>query len=120
VSELINVAAAARRALQCLVPKLESREIDGQVRGFFVQALTMLGALDAAYVLASRSVDEGVSVGMVGSRIYLADFWLPEMRPFRQDPRFQAPVMKLKMIDCWKQYGPPDGCELQAHQLRCR
>ena len=42
--------------------------------GFFVQALTMLGALDAAYDLASRSVDEGVSVGMVGSRIYLADF----------------------------------------------
>ena len=110
---------AARRALQSLAPKLESREIDGQVRGFFVQALTMLGALDAAYDIASRAVDEGVSVGMVGSRIYLADFWLPEMRPFRRDARFNALVQRLRMIDYWKEYGPPDGCELQERRLTC-
>jgi adenylate cyclase len=77
-------------------------------------------ALDAAYDLASRSVDEGVSVGMVGSRIYLADFWLPEMRPFRRDARFSGLVQRLRMIDYWNKYGPPDGCELQARQLRCR
>ena len=111
--------ATARRAFQSLMPKLESREIDGQVRGFFVQALTMLGDLDAAYDLASRSVDEGVSVGMVGSRIYLADFWLPEMRPFRRDSRFSGLVQRLRMIDYWNKYGPPDGCELQTRQLRC-
>ncbi|HEY4213757.1 MAG TPA: winged helix-turn-helix domain-containing protein [Steroidobacteraceae bacterium] len=110
---------AARRAFQSLAPKLESPEVDGQVRGFFVQALTMLGALDAAYDIASRAVDEGVGVGMVGSRIYLADFWLPEMRPFRRDARFNALVQRLRMIDYWKKYGPPDGCELQNGELSC-
>lgn len=111
--------AAARRALRSLVPRLESTAIDGQVRGFFVQALTMLGALDDAYDLASRSVDEGVSAGMVGSRIYLADFWLPEMRPFRRDARFSGLVQRLRMMDYWNKYGPPDGCELHSRQLRC-
>jgi hypothetical protein len=42
------------------------------------------------------------------------------MRPFRRDPRFQALVMKLKMIDYWKQYGPADGCDLKDRQLICR
>jgi TolB-like protein/DNA-binding winged helix-turn-helix (wHTH) protein len=112
--------AAARRAFQSLVPRLESSQIDGQVRGFFVQALTMLGALDAAYDLASRSVAEGVHVGMVGSRFYLADFWLPEMRPFRRDARFNALIQRVRLIAFWDKYGPPDGCEVQDGQLYCR
>jgi transcriptional activator of cad operon len=112
--------AAARRAFQSLAPKLESGQIDGQVRGFFMQALTMLGALDAAYELANRYVDEGVAAGMVGSRIYLADFWLPEMRPFRRDARFGALMQRLKLVDYWKKYGPPDGCELQGDELSCQ
>ncbi len=112
--------AAARRAFQSLVPKLESPQIDGQVRGFFVQALTALGALDAAYDLATRDVDEGVGAGMVGSRIYLADFWLPEMRPFRRDARFNALMQRLRLADYWKKYGPPDGCELQGNELTCQ
>jgi hypothetical protein len=111
--------AAARRAFHSLVPRLESSQIDGQVRGFFVQALTMLGALDAAYELADRSVDEGVRAGMVGSRIYLADLWLPEMRPFRRDARFNGLVQRLRLIDYWKKYGPPDGCDLQGSELSC-
>jgi transcriptional activator of cad operon len=112
--------AAARRAFQSLLPALESRQIDGQVRGFFVQALTTLGALDAAYDLADRYVNEGAGMGMVGSRIYLADFWLPEMRPFRRDARFNSLVQRLRLIDYWKTYGPPDGCELQGGELSCQ
>jgi TolB-like protein/Tfp pilus assembly protein PilF len=110
---------AARHAFQSLAPRLESPQIDGQVRGFFVQALTMLGALDAAYDIASRYVDEGVSVGMVGSHFYLADFWLPEMRPFRRDARFSSLVQRLKLTDYWNKYGPPDGCGLQESALNC-
>ncbi|HEX4023520.1 MAG TPA: winged helix-turn-helix domain-containing protein [Steroidobacteraceae bacterium] len=111
--------AAARRAFQSLAPKLWSPQIDGQVRGFFVQSLTMLGALDEAYDIASRSVDEGVAVGMVGSRIYLADLWLPEMRPFRRDARFSGLVRRLGLFDYWQKYGPPDGCELRDRELHC-
>ncbi|MGH8220538.1 MAG: hypothetical protein ACREUT_18545 [Steroidobacteraceae bacterium] len=56
---------------------------------------------------------------MVGSRIYLADLWLPEMRPFRLDPRFQGLVERLRLIDYWRQYGPQDGCVLSGTRLRC-
>ena len=112
--------AAARHALRSLVPTLESPQIDGQVRGFFVQAFTMLGALDDAYDLANRYVDEGVAVGMVGSHIYLADFWLPEMRPFRRDARFNSLMQRLRLIDYWRSYGPPDGCTLQGDVLSCQ
>ena len=111
--------AAARRAFESVLPKVESNEIDGQVRGFFVQALTALGALDSAYELVNRSVDEGIAAGMVGSRFYLADLWLPEMRPFRQDPRFQSLIERLKMLDYWAAYGPPDDCDLEDQQLAC-
>ncbi len=113
-------AAEARRAFESVVPKLASSEIDGQVRGFFIQALTALGALDAAYELATRSTDDGIQAGMVGSRFYLADLWLPEMRPFRRDPRFQALVERLKLTDYWAVYGPPDGCDLDDHKVVCR
>ncbi|HEV2700771.1 MAG TPA: winged helix-turn-helix domain-containing protein [Steroidobacteraceae bacterium] len=111
---------AARQMILKLLPAVESPGVEGQVRGFFMQALTMLDALDPAYELANRSIDEGLRAGEIGSHIYLADFWLAEMRPFRRDPRFQALVTRLKMIDYWKQYGPPDGCDLQNSQLVCR
>jgi hypothetical protein len=38
----------------------------------------------------------------------------PEMRPFRQDPRFPNPVTRLGLMEYWKQYGPLDDCELQG------
>jgi hypothetical protein len=46
--------------------------------------------------------------------------WMPEMRPFRRDPRFQQLVTKLKLIDYWKQYGAPNECDLRGENLTCR
>ncbi|HEY4338455.1 MAG TPA: winged helix-turn-helix domain-containing protein [Steroidobacteraceae bacterium] len=111
--------SAALQAIERLMPQLESSRVDGQVRGFFLQALTMLGARDSAYAFANRSIDQGLRAHMVGSRIYLSDLWLPDMRPFRLDPRFQTLVTRLKMVAYWKQYGPPDGCDLQDSRLVC-
>jgi hypothetical protein len=42
------------------------------------------------------------------------------MRPFRRDPRFPAFAERLGMIDYWKQYGPPDSCDLTGERLSCR
>jgi hypothetical protein len=42
------------------------------------------------------------------------------MRPLRRDPRFQTLVTRLKLIDYWQQFGPPDGCDLQDGKLLCR
>jgi hypothetical protein len=69
--------ACGREKFLSLLPEVELPGVEGQVRGFFMQALTMLDALNPAYELANRSIDEGLRAGEIGSHIYLADFWLP-------------------------------------------
>jgi hypothetical protein len=41
------------------------------------------------------------------------------MRPFRQDPRFQAFTTRLKLMDYWQTFGPPDDCDLKDGKLAC-
>jgi hypothetical protein len=71
-------------------------------------------ALDELYGYANR-IDEHDSLGALQSQM-----WLPEMRPFRRDARFQRLVTRLGLIDYWKQYGPPDDCDLHGDVLVCR
>ncbi|HEV2700778.1 MAG TPA: winged helix-turn-helix domain-containing protein [Steroidobacteraceae bacterium] len=111
---------AALKALQDFVPALLAAHDAAQTRIFGVEMFTMLDALDSAYELAIRSLYDGLRTGRIADSLYPANFWLPEMRPFRKDPRFQALVTRLKMIDYWKQYGAPDGCDLQESKLVCR
>jgi hypothetical protein len=48
-----------------------------------------LGALDLAYQLAQAGLQEFETTGVLRGAIHVSTCWLPEMRPFRQDPRFQ-------------------------------
>jgi hypothetical protein len=64
-------------------------------------------------------VDESTRLGTIGATPLWQFLWEPEMRPFRRDPRFQAFVTHLKLFDYWKQYGPPDECELKDEKLTC-
>jgi hypothetical protein len=77
-----------------------------------------LDALNAAYRLLNRCLAEQPSdAPMMGEAMeYL---WRPEMRPFRQDRRFQALAKRLGLIDYWRRYGPPDDCDLRADKLTC-
>ncbi len=108
--------AEALRVLQGFVPKLKSGVFEGRTRMFFVDALAMLGDLDAAYDLAMWCADERTKTP--GS-IDWSDVWMPEMRPFRNDLRFQAFVTRLKLPDYWRVYGPPDGCDFRDGILTC-
>jgi TolB-like protein len=103
---------AAREALQRLVRDGWDR-IDPQSRGFVVALFTRLGAVDEAYALANRTLDD-FNVGLWTA------LWVPEARAFRTDSRFQAFVTRLQLIDYWKQYGPPDDCDLHGETLVCR
>jgi hypothetical protein len=78
---------------------------------------TMLGALDHAYESANSVLDEMARSGPVW--VFPGGLWLPEMRPFRQDPRFQGFVTRLGLMPYWEEYGPPDNCELRASRLIC-
>ncbi len=81
------------------------------------QWCTMLGALDPAYDVANEGLDRFRRSGTIGGS--WGGLWIPEMRPFRQDPRFQALADRLGLIEYWKQYGPPDNCELRDGKLIC-
>ena len=72
--------------------------------------LTMLGALDEAFDLLSRALDDPACQGTI--RGPWAWLWLPEMRPFRSDARFQAVIERFGFMEYWKQHGPPDGYRL--------
>ena len=79
--------------------------------------LTMLGALDEAFALAHASLDYFARTDMVG--IQWGVLWMPEMQPFRRDPRFQDIVARLRFADYWTRHGPPDDHELQDGLLTC-
>jgi TolB-like protein/tetratricopeptide (TPR) repeat protein len=81
-------------------------------------AYVLLKALDTAYSLANQCLDLG---GVAYTDLNLsANLWTPEMRPFRRDPRFLAFVTRLgDLMDYWKKYGPPDGCDLTDDKLTC-
>jgi TolB-like protein len=78
-----------------------------------------LGALDDAYANANALLDRLARTGEASPNNW-RELWNPEMRPFRLDPRFQAFVTRLKLFDYWKQYGPPDECDLVNERLVCR
>jgi len=44
----------------------------------------------------------------------------PEMRPFRQDPRFSAFISRGGFMAYGKRYGAPDDCDLKDGKLMCR
>jgi TolB-like protein len=76
-----------------------------------------LGALDRAFDIANQSLDDFARDGTIGTA--WAFLWMPEMLPFRQDPRFQALCSRMKLFDYWNKYGPPDNSELRDGKLVC-
>jgi hypothetical protein len=49
---------------------------------------------------------------------FVPQLWLPEMRPFRSDPRFhEFAADRLRLLEYWEEYGPPDGYALRAGRL---
>jgi TolB-like protein len=108
---------AASDALQNLVRTLKPDDLPVNTRKDLLALFTQLGALDRAFTLANQSLDLYAREGTLGSAWGV--LWLPEMRLFRQDARFQAFVTRLKLMDYWKALGPPDGCDLKQDKLIC-
>lgn len=111
--------AAADRDLRKLAQQLQSQGLPPRaLEQPVVIWPVMLGDLDFAFQSANRWLDIDAREGSVG--ISWGFLWMPEMRPFRHDPRFQALVARLKLFDYWREYGPPDNCELVGDKLSCR
>jgi TolB-like protein len=88
----------------------------GHPTSWLLGAYSVIAAPDETYADINRALDKGPD-GFFGG---LSILWLPEVRPFRRDPRFQQLVTKLKLFEYWKQYGPPDECDLRGENLTCR
>jgi TolB-like protein/DNA-binding winged helix-turn-helix (wHTH) protein len=110
--------AVASQALTKLVEQMGPSDLDALVRKTIVEWYALLGDLDGAYRFTNEWVDELALHGTVGGVWDV--LWIPEMRAFRQDGRFQSLVQRLKLIEYWRQYGPPDDCELRGETLECR
>jgi TolB-like protein/DNA-binding winged helix-turn-helix (wHTH) protein len=109
--------SAAILALHDFEPKLIAAHIDERTKVYFINLFVMLNALDPAYDLAQRFLEQHPTTPGSG---YWSNLWSPEMRAFRRDHRFQALVTRLNFIEYWKQYGPPDGCVLDEDKVVCR
>ena len=110
---------AAARALRELVHKLAGSQIDPLAYRDFIVEFVMLGAIDEAYDLADGYLKEFGEAG-TGSGAAWSFLWLPEMRAFRVDPRFQTFAERLNLLAYWEQHGSPDTCDLKARKLTCR
>jgi TolB-like protein len=108
----------AARALTMLVEHLSPDNLEAMTRKNVLFWYVELDDLDSAFRLANQSLDEFARQGTVGTAWGV--FWVPEMRPFRRDARFQQLVTRIKLIDYWKRYGPPDECDLRGDTLVCR
>jgi DNA-binding winged helix-turn-helix (wHTH) protein/tetratricopeptide (TPR) repeat protein len=109
------VALGALRKLTSQ-PAWERADPNSRQAVIYLQA--SLGAIDELYhemnLMLRRdgaTYPEILAIGMM---------WAPEMRPFRQDRRFQDLAQRLGLMDYWKQAGPPDACTLSDSQLVCR
>jgi adenylate cyclase len=67
-----------------------------------------LGAIDIAYDIMFDSLEADRMAWI--NDWDLAYMWSPESAGFRRDPRFQELARRTGLVDYWKQYGYPDGC----------
>jgi hypothetical protein len=79
---------------------------------------TMLGEIDRAYLVSERWMAEVQHAGSTGIP-FIIGLWLPEMRPFRADRRFQEFARRMGFIQYWQKFGLPEACQLQGAALTC-
>jgi TolB-like protein len=108
----------AQRALQTLLDQLGPEHLTPNDRRELIFDFCLLDARDQAYELAERYLHEFLLSGTGGG----ADWrflWLPEMRSFREDPRFERFTQRLGLLEYWRVHGPPDDCDLTSGKLLC-
>lgn len=109
--------ASAIAELQAWEARLQPEDLDRCMAQRLIVWFTMLGAVDAAYDVAERTVDRLTARGPIGNGWGI--LWIKEMHAFRDSPRFQNLLARLGLFGYWRQYGPPDNCVLRGDLLSC-
>jgi TolB-like protein/tetratricopeptide (TPR) repeat protein len=108
----------AVQALNAFASAVTPQQIGPELNMHVLAWYTMLGELDRAYGFVERVLQQHLP--QQTPSLFLPWIWLPELLPLRQDPRFQELVRHFRLIDYWRQYGPPDECDLRGDTLVCR
>ena len=108
----------AARALRELAQKHPINALDRGFGTLLMVLHAMVGDLESAFAAANHAADEYGKLGAVGTS--WPGLWIPEMRSFRQDPRFQQLAVRLRLFDYWQVHGPPDNCSLVGERIACR
>ena len=109
---------AALAAIRHLASKISFGDMEQRRWSLLVWLYTLAGDLDEAYAAGHRALDEAARSGSIGSSWFV--IWFPSMRPFRQERRFQAFAERLKLVEYWAVYGPPDNCALDEGKIACQ
>jgi DNA-binding winged helix-turn-helix (wHTH) protein len=104
----------ALEKLLAFTPALERAGVDGRSRAFFLSAIAILGAPDAAFDLAFRWAQKSD-----GERVVTdwSDLWLPELEAFRRHARFESLASRLGFTEYWRREShPPPPAQHSTHQ----
>jgi TolB-like protein len=77
----------------------------------------VLGDLDLAFLICNCTLDQFEPQGAIPVVDFLSQLWLPELRAFRRDPRFQVFATRLGLMEYWQQYGSPDEFDVKDGEL---
>jgi TolB-like protein len=80
--------------------------------------MATVGGLNEAFELTNRCLSNMESSAL-SSVSTILPVWYPEMRQFRRDARFGALVSRVGLMEYFRQYGPPDDCEINDNKLKC-
>jgi TolB-like protein len=81
----------------------------------------LMAANEVAYGLLNECLDRWAPGEALTSKASVSHLLVfsPELRAFRQDPRFQALETRLGLMEYWQRFGPPDDCDLKDGKLTC-
>jgi TolB-like protein len=81
----------------------------------------LMGANEVAYGLLNECLDRWAPGEPLTSKASVSHLLVfsPELRAFRQDPRFQVLETRLGLVEYWQRFGPPDDCDLKDGKLTC-
>jgi hypothetical protein len=104
-------------ALRKMTSQPAWQRADPRSRQAVIYLYASLGAMDELYHEMNQLLAQGG--GRYPEILAIGMMWAPEMRPFRQDPRFPDLAQRLGLIDYWRRVGPPDACTLADSGLHC-
>ena len=111
-----SIVPDAVTSVNAFVARVDLGLVPQSTRRWILLWYAQLGALDEAFAFANRCLKYYQQYGIIGTA--WGSLWLREMRPFRDDERFNDFVDSMKLPDYWKTFGPPDGYRWKDNRLQ--